>query len=148
LEEWSVEEKRKREKMKLSSEAMRGWAEGLGREVEGWPGVTLKRAFGMSWVYRGEAVFAALPGTRAIHHEDAILMKFMNEPPAMTVRIQAEERFAAGTMERKRTTKGRPGREGHKWRIFLMRGDGDVHAAIEWLAEAYRVAGKVGRPGR
>ena len=143
-----MEEKRKRGKMKLSSEAMRGWAEGLGREVEGWPGVTVKAAFGMSWAYRGETVFAALPGTRAIHHEDAILMKFMDEPPAMKARIQADERFAAGTMERQTTTKGKPGREGRKWRIFLMRGDGDVHAAIEWLAEAYRVAGKGGKSRR
>jgi len=51
-------------------------------------------------------------------------------------------------MEPKRATKGRPGGEGRRWRIFLMREDADVHAAIEWLAEAYRVAGKVSRPGR
>jgi len=141
-----VEERRKREKMKLTSEAMRGWAEGLGREVEGWPGATLKKAFGMSWAYRGEAVFAALPGTRAIYHEEAILMKFMEEPPAMKARIEAEKRFAAGTMEQKKTQKGKRGGEGRRWRIFLMREDADVHGAIEWLGEAYRVAGK--GPGR
>jgi hypothetical protein len=132
--------------MKLASEAMRGWAEGLGREVGGWPGVTLKKAFGMSLAYRGETVFAALPGTRAIHHEDAILMKFMDEPPAVKARIEAEKRFAAGTMEQARTSKRKSG-EGRRWRMFLMREDADVHVAIEWLAEAYRVAGKAGPRG-
>jgi hypothetical protein len=72
-----MEQKRKREKMRLTSEVMRGWAEGLRREVEDWPGVTLKSAFGMTLVYRSSVVFAALPGTRALYEEDAILVEIL-----------------------------------------------------------------------
>jgi hypothetical protein len=52
----------------------------------------------------------------------------------------ADKRFAAGSMEQRRTTKSKSRGEGHRWRIFLMREDADMHAAIEWLAEAYRLA--------
>jgi len=66
--------------MKPAGEAMRGWAEALAREVEQWQGVTLKHAFGMRLVYRNGVVFAALPKTRALYEEDAILLKFLSEP--------------------------------------------------------------------
>ncbi len=130
----------KRRGMKPVSEAIRNWAQALAREVETWPGTTLKNAFGMTLVYRRGVVFAALPKTRALYEEDAILLKFMGEPADLTARIEAEKRFAAGTMEQRRSGKGKRGGEGRRWRIFLMREDADVHAAIEWLAEAYRVA--------
>jgi hypothetical protein len=132
--------------MKPVSEAMRNWAQALSLEVETWPGTTLKSAFGMTLVYRTGVVFAALPKTRALYEEDAILIKFMSEPAGLGARIEAEKRFAAGTMEQRRTSKRKSG-EGRRWRIFLMREDGDVHAAIEWLAKAYRLAGKPGARG-
>lgn len=128
--------------MKPVSEAIRNWAQALSREVETWHGTTLKSTFGMTLVYRKGVVFAALPKTRALYEEDAILVKFMAEPADLRARIEAEKRFAAGTMEQRRVKKGKPGGEGRRWRIFLMREDADVHAAIEWLAEAYCVAGK------
>jgi hypothetical protein len=132
----------KRREMKPVSEAMRNWAQALSLEVETWPGASLKSAFGMTLVYRKGVVFAALPKTRALYEEDAILLKFMSEAAGLGARIEAEKRFAAGTMEQRRTGKGKRGGEGRRWRIFLFRKDADVHAAIEWLAEAYRVAGK------
>jgi hypothetical protein len=134
-----VDEKKKRSAMRATSEAMRGWAEALAREVEQWPGVTLKSAFGMMLVYRSGIVFAALPGTRALYEEDAILIKFNAESPALAARIVADRRFA-GTMQQRRTTKTSFTGEGQRWRIFPLREDADVHAAIEWMAEAYRVA--------
>jgi len=135
-----VEEKGRRAKMKIASEAMRGWAAALGREVEGWPGVVLKSAFGMMMAYRDGVVFAALPRTRALYEEDAILLKFNREERGMAARMVADKRFAAGSMEQRRTTKNKSRGEGHRWRIFLMREDADMHAAIEWLAEAFRLA--------
>jgi hypothetical protein len=138
----------KRRGMRPVPEAIRNWAQALSREVETWPGTTLKSAFGMTLVYRKGVVFAALPKTRALYEENAILLKFMAEPADLAARIEAEKRFAAGTMEQKRTGKGKRGGEGRKWRIFVMQEDGDVHAAIEWLAEAYRVAGQVRKPRR
>ena len=140
-----MEEKGNRAKMKVTGEAMRAWAEALAREVEAWPGVTVKRAFGMTLVYRNGVVFGALPRTRALYEEDAILVKFLSEPARLAPRISAEPRFAAGTMEQRRTTKSKKRGEGRRWRIFVMRADADVHDAIKWLAEAYRLAAKRGR---
>ena len=139
-----MDEKKKRGAMKATSEAMRGWAEALAREVEQWPGVTLKSAFGMMLVYRCGIVFAALPRTRGLYEEDAILIKFNAESPALAARIVADRRFA-GTMQQRRTTNVKSRGEGQRWRIFPMREDADVHAAVEWLAEAYRVARKPGK---
>jgi hypothetical protein len=129
----------RRIRMKAVSEAARGWAEALRRELETWPGVTLKSAFGMTMVYRKGVVFAALPRTRALFEEDAILLKFNRESSKLMARIGLEPRFAPGSMEQRHANKKRGG-EGRRWRIFLMRADADVHPAIEWLGEAYRAA--------
>ena len=53
------------------------------QEMEQWPAVVVKRAFGMTLIYRGKVVFAALPGTRALYEEDAVLIKFARETPAL-----------------------------------------------------------------
>jgi hypothetical protein len=141
-----VEVKKKRTAMKATSEAMRGWAEALAGEVEQWPGVTLKSAFGMMLVCRSGIVFAALPRTRALYEEDAILIKFNAESPALAARIAADKRFT-GTMQQRRTTKAESVGEGQRWRIFPMREDADVHAAMEWLVEAYEAARKRHKSG-
>ena len=131
---------KKRAPMKMASEAAKMWSRGLQAELEQWPGVTVKRAFGMLMAYRGQDVFAALPDTRSIHSEDAIMLKFAEEKPALMKRMAAEARFVPGPMSERarsgRTAKG----ESRKWRFFLIREDADVHAAIEWLAEAYQLA--------
>jgi hypothetical protein len=115
---------------------MRVLAEGLRAELEQWPGVTVKRAFGMMLAYRGKVIFGALPDTKAIYHEDAIMLKFAEEKPALMKRIEGEPHFVPASLAKGRPSKG----EGRKWRFFLIREDGDVHAAIEWLAEAYQLA--------
>lgn len=134
-----MEDKGKRIRMKAVSEAARAWAEALKRELEAWPGVALKNAFGMTMAYRNGVVFAALPQTRALFEEDAILLKFNLETRALSGRIAAEPRFAAGTMEQRHANR-KPGGEGRRWRIFRIRDGADLHAAIEWLAEAHRSA--------
>jgi len=139
-----MEDKQKRIRMKTISEPMRAWTEALRREVESWPGVTVKSAFGMLMVYRKGVVFAALPRTRALFEDDAVLLKFNRETPALTKRIAAQPRFVPGTMEQRHQNK-RKGGEGRRWRIFLMRADADIHIAIEWLAEAHRLA--AAKPG-
>ena len=132
--------------MKPVSDTMRAWGEALRSEVEQWPAVRVKRSFGMTLAYRGDMVFAALPGTRALHSEDAIMLKFEQMPPRLEKRIAADPRFVPGTLASTHRAQG----EGRKWRFFLLRADTDVHAAIEWLAEAYRVArkGSVAAKGR
>lgn len=122
---------------------MRAWAAGLRRELEQWPQVQFKSSFGMMMAYRGETIFAALPGTRAFFAEDAIMLKFNRENEGLAARLASEARFVPGTMHTK------SGREGRKWHLLALKTDADVHAAIEWLAEAYQAAGRVrSRPGR
>ncbi len=135
-----MEEKQRRIRMKSVSEAAQSWAQALARELEAWPGVTLKNAFGMTMVYRKGVVFAALPRTRALFEDDAIMLKFNREPRFLAARIAAEPRFAPGTMEQHHANKSKGG-ESRRWRIFRLRDSSDLHAAIEWLAEAHRLAG-------
>ncbi len=134
-----MEKKQKRVNMKTATEAMRGWAEALAAEVAQWSGVTAKNAFGMTMVYRSGVVFAALPKTRALYEEDAILIKFNAEPSALAKRIAADPRLV-GTMEQRMTKNHKTTGESKRWRILRIREDADIHAAIEWLAEAYSVA--------
>lgn len=134
-----MEKKNRRAVMKPTSEAARRWAEGLRQELEKWPGVQVRRAFGMVLVYREDIVFGALPGTRALYEEDAILIKFVRESPALARRIGAERCFVAGNMqERGKNKQG----EGRKWRIYLLREERDVREAVEWLGRAYELAAK------
>jgi|HubBroStandDraft_2_1064218.scaffolds.fasta_scaffold454735_1 hypothetical protein len=127
---------KKRNPMKVASERMRMLGEGLRSELERWPGVTVKRAFGMKLVYRGETVFAALPDTKAIYHEDAIMLKFAEEKPALVKRMEGDPHFISAKAATGRSSKS----EGRKWRFFLIREDADLHVAIEWLAEAHKLA--------
>jgi hypothetical protein len=129
--------KQQRSPMKPTSEAAQRWAETLRAEVEQWPQVIVKRAFGMVLVYRASVVFAALPGTRALFEQDAILIKFAREGPALLKRIAAEKSFAAGTMQDR--SKKKQG-EGRKWRVYLLREERDAREAVEWLARAYELA--------
>jgi hypothetical protein len=138
-------DKQQRINMKLTTEAMRGWAGALAAEVAQWTGVTVKNAFGMTMVYRNGVVFAALPKTRALYEEDVILIKFNAESSSLAKRIADEPRLA-GTMERHMTREHKTAGQSKKWRILRIRKDADVHAAIEWMAEAYGAARR--KPGR
>ena len=129
----------RRSMMKPTSEAARRWADALRQEMEQWPAVVAKRAFGMTLIYRGHVVFAALPETRALYEEDALLIKFARETPTLAKRVAAEKRFATGTMQQQGRSRKKPG-EGRKWRIYLLREERDAREAVEWLARAYELA--------
>jgi hypothetical protein len=131
-------EKQKRRAMAPVTESARQWAEALRGELEQWPAVRVRSSFGMTLVYRGDVVFAALPSTRSLYKEDAIMLKFGRETPALAKRMAADAHFAPGSLASTHKAQG----EGRKWRFFVLRGDPDVHAALEWLAEAYRLARK------
>ena len=117
---------------------------GLREKVERWAGVVLKRAFGMTLVYREDVVFAALPGTRALFEEDAILIKFARETQALAKRIAAARCFGAGTMEQQGRSQKKKQGERRIWRIYLLREERDAREAVEWLAHGYEIAGKQG----
>ena len=126
----------RRSPMKPATERIRVLSERLSAELDQWPGVIMKRAFGMSLAYRGKVIFGALPDTKAIYHEDAIMLKFAEEKPALIKRMEADTHFLSASRATGRSSKS----EGRKWRFFLIRDDKDVHAALEWLAEAYELA--------
>jgi hypothetical protein len=132
-----MEQKRRRSAMKPASEEAQRWTYALRVELEQWPGVLAKQAFGMVIAYRGAIVYAALPATRSLFEEDTILIKFVRESPALLKKIASEKRFAAGTMQdRGKKKQG----EGRKWRIYLFREERDTREAVEWLARAYQLA--------
>jgi len=135
-----MEGKPQRSMMKPTSEAARRWADGLRAELEQWPGVVLKRAFGMMLVYRGDVVFAALPGTRALFEEDAILIKFVRETAALANRIEVARCFVAETIGQQGRKQKKSQGESRKWRIYLLREERDAREAVEWLARAYEIA--------
>jgi len=130
------EKAQKRSPMKPATERMRVLGEGLRAELEQWPDVTMKRAFGMVLAYRGKVIFGALPDTKAIYHEDAIMLKFAEEKPALVKRMEGDPHFISAKAATGRSSKS----EGRKWRFFLIREDADLHVAIEWLAEAHKLA--------
>ena len=136
MEEGKKRTARKRSPMRSSPEQMRILAEALRAEVEQWPDVTVKRSFGMMLAYRGKTVFAALPHTKAIYREDAIMLKFVEERPALVKRLESDPHFISAAQATGRSAKS----EGRKWHFFLVRNAADVHAALEWLAEAFKLA--------
>jgi hypothetical protein len=98
-------------------EEMRRRSALLAAEVLRWPGTRAGKMFGMQSVYRGEKIFALLPGTRGLWEANAIAIKM----------------HGAGA-------KGAKGREGEKWRSVVVDSDGVLGAALERLDEAYRSA--------
>ena len=109
-----MEPSRTRPVFQAPSGTMRAWAEALRVELEQWPAVRITRSFGMMLVYRGEMVFAALPGTRMLHSENAIMLKFQQETPTLVRRIEADAHFVPGTLASSHKAQG----EGRKWRFF------------------------------
>src|SRR3954462_15494773 len=117
-----MEPSRTRPVFQAPSGTMRAWAEALRVEVEQWPAVRITRSFGMMLVYRGEMVFAALPGTRMLHSENAIMLKFQQETPTLVWRIETDAHFVPGTLASSHKAQG----EGRKWRFFVLRSNPDV----------------------
>ena len=104
----------KRPKLVAISEQMRRISALLSEELLHWPSVTVRPMFGMRAFYHGTVVFAMLPDKRALQRPTAIAYK-----------------LPAGTQ----------GREGQKWRLFELEGEGDVGNALACLDQAYRTAG-------
>ena len=103
----------KRGALPKTSEEMKRWAALLEDELRGWPGVRFSRMFGMVACYRGDAIFALLPGTRGIGGPNCIGVK---------------PRPEAGT--------------GKMWEFFAVESEGGLSGAIERLGEAYEKAGR------
>ena len=93
------------------SEEMKRWSALLEGELHGWPKVRFTRMFGMTAVYRGDAIFALLPGTRGL-----------GGPNSVGVKPRPEAK------------------PGMKWEFFSVEDESGLRVAMERLSEAYERA--------
>lgn len=103
---------------------MQRWCAALADEISTWPGVTSRPMFGMRAFYRGKAIFAALPHTRAAETPFSLLVKL---PRARHERLKSASSPGAG------------------WVTFEMESATDTGEALQWLERAYRHASAIAR---
>ena len=120
---------RSRPRLPHVSEEMKRLAGLLEAEMLGWPNVTSRPMFGLNGIYRGPNIFAVLPRTRAMDVPDSIGFRLLKRPRQVMDELGKDKRIVASTPEA-------------KWILFVMESDAEIHAALNWLALAYRQAGK------
>ena len=127
-------ERRPRPKMPRIPEEMRQWSDLLLREILGWPGVSSRPMFGMTAVYRGNAIFGVLPRTRAMDTPYSVSFKILLRNPSLKKRLEADLRILPSTRDA-------------KWISFELQSGEDLPDAIHWFARAYRLTAKAGETG-
>lgn len=120
---------RPRPRLQHVSEEMKRLAGLLETEMLDWPNVTSRPMFGLNGIYRGANIFAVLPRTRAMEVPDSIAFRLLKRPRNIMDQLANDERIVAPT-------------PGAKWISFVIESDAEIHAALNWLALAYRQAGK------
>lgn len=121
-----------RAKLPVISEEMRAWSAALAGELAGWPGVSSRRMFGFTALYRGKQIFAVLPRTRGMGSGTSLAFKFPNAAPRLLARLEHDPRISTTAMHASR------------WFVFELASDPDLKDALEWLGQAYDAAGKKG----
>ncbi len=124
-----MKEKRRSGLIKVSDE-MVVWSGLLAAEVAGWPGVTTKPMFGLTALYRGKEIFAALPKTRGMGSANAVAFKVVGAPAKVMTQMKRDARIQETTMG------------SVKWFVFEMESEEDLRGALEWLGVAYEAADK------
>ena len=119
--------KRRRPKLPRVSDEMKRLVEALEAEVLAWPNVTSRPMFGLNGIYRGANIFAVLPRTRAMHVPDSIAFRLLKRSRQVTTKLSKDKRIIESTSDA-------------KWISFVMQSDSEIHAALDWLALAYRQA--------
>ncbi len=115
----------RRPRLPRIDDEMRRWCAALEEELSSWPDVKARPMFGLIAYYRGPAIFAAVPRTRAVETDRSILIKVPNARSARLARTNAP---------------------GAGWVTFELTDDGDVADALRWLGRAYEKASS--KPGR
>lgn len=100
---------------KIDAEMQR-WCAMLSDEVLEWPNVTAKPMFGMTGLYNGPRIFAAIPRTRAAGSARSVLIKL---PGISDKRLKP----ASGP--------------GANWVAFELESAADISEALLWLERAY-----------
>lgn len=99
---------------------MRQWSELMAAEVLQWKGASSRPMFGMTALYRGSKIFAALPRTRAI-----------GSPYAVAFKLPRRTEFAD---DDGRVIKDQPGA---KWLTFELSSGQEIADALLWVRRAY-----------
>jgi hypothetical protein len=120
-----------RPKLLPVSEETRRWSAMLGSEMVSWPGVIVKRMFGLRALYRGKRIFAALPKSRGFGPDASVLLKFDPMSPALLKRAESDLRVHINS-------------PGERWFSFTLTSDTDLHDALDWLSHSYEAA----KPGK
>ena len=126
--------RRPRPKLPRIPEEMRQWSDLLLREILGWPDFSSRPMFGMTAVYRGNAIFGVLPRTRAMDTPYSVSFKIPWRNPSLKKRLEADPRILPSTRDA-------------KWISFELRSGDDLPDAIRWFAQAYRLTAKAGKTG-
>jgi hypothetical protein len=111
-------EQPERPKLSPVSDQMKAWSSALAAELLDWPQLTQKSFFGFTALYRGKAMFGALPRTRGFQGN---LVAFRFDRPSRTIlgRIEEDPRVTAFDKEKKR------------WFLIELSSDADLHEAID-----------------
>lgn len=113
-----------------ASEQMKAWSSALESEVADWPQTSTRSFFGFTAVYRKDKIFAALPRTRAWGTANSLAFKLPTANAAVQSRLENDPRVGYTLMGKTR------------WFTFELSSDADLHAALDWIGEAYTAAGK------
>jgi len=113
-----------------ASEQMKAWSSALEAEVADWPSSSTRSFFGFTAVYRKDKIFAALPRTRAWGTANSLAFKLPTANTAVQSRLEKDPRVGYTLMDKTR------------WFTFELSSDADLHAALDWIGEAYTAAGK------
>jgi hypothetical protein len=116
--------------LEKTSDEMKVWSGLLAEEVAGWPDVTTKPMFGLTALYRGPVIFAALPKTRAMGSPNAVSFKLAGASAKVMGQLKREKRIQETMMA------------AAKWFVFEMESEEDLRGVLEWLGVAYAAAGE------
>ena len=119
-----------RPKLPPVSEQMKAWSSALEAEVADWQHASTRSFFGFTAVYRKDKIFAALPRTRGWGTANSLAFKLPTASTALQSRLEKDARVGYTLMGKTR------------WFTFEISSDADLHAALDWLGEAYTTAGK------
>jgi len=112
------------------SEQMKAWSSALESEVADWPHASTRSFFGFTAVYRKDKIFAALPRTRAWGSANSLAFKLPTANAGIQSRLENDPRVGYTLMDKT------------LWFTFELSSDADLHAALDWIGEAYTAAGK------
>jgi hypothetical protein len=108
-------------------EEMRQWCDLLLEELLRWPNVRSRPMFGMIAVYRGSAIFGAVPRTRAMDNRYGVSFKLPQRTPRLLEQLRRDPHILL------------PDKDSENWISFELQSGEDISAALRWFDQAYRL---------